>query len=183
MQEINDLDIICSDSSTLYIKSFYAFYHNAVKNICKSLYCRKLATQKECVAVFVSFFYSLAVVADEQEIDLVSIFLDACKWWWWWCLWWLWWWHLLRHSPSELARCYLTRRDFFIGGSDEQECPVCELTPMEGQWVRDVAAVDDASGVWLWVLLRTESDFFCREMSLRSSVNFFSISFLRCKRY
>lgn len=33
-----------------------------------------------------------------------------------------------------------------MGGSDEHECP-CDGIPMEGQWVRDVAAVDDANGV------------------------------------
>jgi hypothetical protein len=41
----------------------------------------------------------------------------------------------------------LARSDFLIGGSDEHECPVCELIPIDGQWVKDVAAVDDARGV------------------------------------
>lgn len=131
-------------------------------------------TQKACVKI-----YSLAVFADEHERD--RVYRDgffACKWW---CIWrWTWFrWHKLRHSLSELVLCYLASNDFFIGGNDEHECPAPDWL-IAGQWLSDVVpVVDVARGVWFWVCLRTDNDFFWREISLRNSPNFFSMSFLR----
>lgn len=132
--------------------------------------------------------YSWAVVAEEQDLDLTIIidFLASdmwlqCRAWWWCCRWCLWWsrlrWHLFKHSPSELVLCYLTIIGplvFLIGGSDEQRLLDCWL--VEWQWLSDDC--DVAIETWL-LCRRTDNDFFCREISLRSSDNFFSISRLR----
>lgn len=121
--------------------------------------------------------------AEEHERDrlYIAVFL-ACKLW---CMWrWTWFrWHKLRHSLSELVLCYLANRDFLIGGKDEHECPAPDWL-IAGQWLSDVVpVVDVANGVWLLVCRRTDNDFFWREISLRNSDNFFSMSFLRWNRH
>lgn len=120
--------------------------------------------------------------ADEQERDLENIAAFFALAWIWWCMWrWRWFrWHMLRHSLSELVLCYLANIAFFIGGNDEHEWPFPDWL-IAGQWLSDVVPVIEvASGVWLWVVRRTDKVFFWREISLRSSDSFFSMSFLRC---
>lgn len=138
-----------------------------------------LQLRKRCVSVL----YSLAVFADEQERDRVNAAgFFACTWWLW--PWWRWtWfrWHRLRHSLSELVLCYLASIAFWclMGGSDEQEWPAPDWL-RAGQCDR-VPVVDVAIGVWLWPCRRTDNDFFWREISLRKSDSFRSMSFFRWK--
>ena len=96
---------------------------------------------------------------------------------WCWCVQMLW------QSLSELVLCYLARSDFLIGGKEEHDPLGCckWVGCIAGQWeVVDVAVIDVVNGVWA-LLRRNVNDFFWREISLRNSDNFFSISFLRWK--